>query len=501
MKVYLMYPNQDFDPQAPLPFNEADLSNDLELPTLFQVMAKEDEYIRKVISTALLVGLEDVDTILYRQEIMQDCLNNPQVIRDIYQIPIEAAENRRKSWLGIFSRSPSGAMRSAIDLMTMFMALLKRLKSIADENIDKFTSRGFKRFFAMLQEELSEEYFAQVAYHLKQLKFQNGVLISVQLGRANEGTDYTLCLPNERKGTRLTNLFNKRKPVYSFAIGDRDDAGERILAELRDEGVSAAANALSQATEHVEDFLEVLRREIAFYIGAINLKEKLDLLNAPITFPVPLRAEEQKHNFAGLIDVCLALAQKKRVIGNTLNLDDSKLVIITGANQGGKSTFLRSVGLAQLMMQAGMFVGAEKFSASVCTGVFTHYRRKEDISMRSGKLDEELSRMSVIVDHVQPNALVLFNESFSATNEREGSEIARQITSALLEQNIRVFFVTHMYEFSHYYYEQHLEYSTFLRAERKSGGRRTFKLSVGEPLSTSFGEDVYNAIFLNQGNK
>jgi DNA mismatch repair ATPase MutS len=133
--------------------------------------------------------------------------------------------------------------------------------------------------------------------------------------------------------------------------------------------------------------------------------------------------------------------------------------------------------------------------------VFTHYRRKEDISMRSGKLDEELSRMSVIVDHVQPNALVLFNESFSATNEREGSEIARQITSALLEQNIRVFFVTHMYEFSHYYYEQHLEYSTFLRAERKSGGRRTFKLSVGEPLSTSFGEDVYNAIFLNQGNK
>ena len=68
MKVYLMYPNQDFDPQAPLPFNEADLSNDLELPTLFQVMAKEDEYIRKVISTALLVGLEDVDTILYRRK-------------------------------------------------------------------------------------------------------------------------------------------------------------------------------------------------------------------------------------------------------------------------------------------------------------------------------------------------------------------------------------------------------------------------------------------------
>lgn len=64
--------------------------------------------------------------------------------------------------------------------------------------------------------------------------------------------------------------------------------------------------------------------------------------------------------------------------------------------------------------------------------------------MESGKLDEELSRMSGIVDHISSDSMVLFNESFAATNEREGSEIARQIVSALLEKRIKIFFVTHL---------------------------------------------------------
>ena len=123
-------------------------------------------------------------------------------------------------------------------------------------------------------------------------------------------------------------------------------------------------------------------------------------------------------------------------------------MIITGANQGGKSTFLRSMGLAQLMMQCGMFAPAESFCANVCDGLFTHYRREEDVTMRSGKLDEELSRMNGIVDNVRANSLLLFNESFAATNEREGSEIARQIICALLEKGVKVFFVTHLYEFA-----------------------------------------------------
>ena len=194
-------------------------------------------------------------------------------------------------------------------------------------------------------------------------------------------------------------------------------------------------------------------------------------------------------------NVHLALTMKQEVVGNDLNADHKNLVIITGANQGGKSTFLRSIGLAQMMMQCGLFVPAESFCANVCDGLFTHYKREEDATMKSGKLDEELCRMSEIVDHLTPNSLLLFNESFAATNEREGSEIARQIICALLEKGIKVFFVTHLYEFAHNFYEKKMGNAIFLRAERQRDGGRTFKLMEGEPLKTSYGEDLYYKIF------
>jgi len=210
---------------------------------------------------------------------------------------------------------------------------------------------------------------------------------------------------------------------------------------------------------------------------------------------LPVALGERRQAFQGLYDVCLALTMKQKVVGNDLDASGKDLVIITGANQGGKSTFLRGIGLAQVMMQCGMFVAAESFCADVCSGLFTHYKRKEDASMKSGKLDEELSRMSEIVDQIAPHAMVLFNESFAATNEREGSEIARQIIRALLEKRIQVFFVTHLYEFAHGFYDKHMENAIFLRAERQTDGRRTFKLIEGEPLQTSYGEDLYTQIF------
>ncbi len=152
------------------------------------------------------------------------------------------------------------------------------------------------------------------------------------------------------------------------------------------------------------------------------------------------------------------------------------------------------------MMQCGMFVPAEFYCANVCDGLFTHYRREEDATMKSGKLDEELSRMSDIIDHITLGSIVLFNESFAATNEREGSEIASQIIQALLEKRIKVFFVTHLYEFAHGFYERKLDAAMFLRAERQADGGRTFRVIEAEPLQTSYGEDLYKTVFQTGGS-
>jgi DNA mismatch repair ATPase MutS len=145
-------------------------------------------------------------------------------------------------------------------------------------------------------------------------------------------------------------------------------------------------------------------------------------------------------------------------------------------------------------MQCGMFVTAGSLRASVCRQVFTHFIREEDPDMVSGRLDEELTRMSKIADQLGPQRLVLFNESFAATNEREGSEIGRQVVRALLEADIRVFFVTHQFDFADGFRRERANSTLFLRAPRQSDGRRTFKLAVADPLPTSFGEDIYDRI-------
>jgi len=497
MKTFLMYKNRDFDLKQKLPLNEPALTQDLELNTLFNTMALDDDFLFKVAKSVVLSGLDDPDIIIYRQNILKDCLKNASIVRDIYHISIEPIEYKRKQWFGIgtFSQSPGLILHSSIGMLQMFAGLLEKIKNIADEYAGKFDSEGFTAFFAMIKKELDDEYFTSVQNHLKELKFPNGVLVSAELGKGNEGTNYILRKPQEKQQSWIKQIFAAKTPEYTFRIANRDEAGARALGELRDRGINLVANALAQSADHIDTFFNMLRIELAFYIGCLNLYEQLVQMGEPVSFPLPVAFNERRHSFGGLYDICLALTMKQKIIGNDVKADNKDLVVITGANQGGKSVFLRSIGLAQLMMQCGMFVPAESFCANVSDGLFTHFKREEDVTMKSGKLDEELGRMSKIVDHLTSNSMLLFNESFAATNEREGSEIARQIASALLEKRIKVFFVTHLYEFALGFYDRRMENAIFLRAERQDDGTRTFKLIEGEPLQTSYGEDLYNEIF------
>jgi DNA mismatch repair ATPase MutS len=512
MNVRLMHPDRDFMPPQEMPRHERyrDMSRlpqasspheqalmqDLELETLLHAMAGKDEFLGDVARKALLSGLRnDMNTILYRQDVLKDCLRNPKVVRKLYGLAGEAIERKRGRWLGIFSRSSGGVLCEALHLLEMFVEILKKLRALADAHIEQFESAGFGTLLATLQEEFSDEYFAQIRNHMKALRFRDGVLVSAELGEANESVNHVLRQANHTAGHWLKRFFGKRSAAYTFRIHPRDEAGARILGDLRDRGINLVANALAQSTDHILGFFHVLRTELAFYIGCLNLSDKLAAIGAPMSFPRPEQMGTRKHRFSGLYDVSLALTMARSVAGNALDADGNNLVIITGANQGGKSTFLRSIGQAQLMMQCGMFVAAESLAAELCAGLYTHYERKEDATMKSGKLDEELGKMSGIADAITPHSMLLFNESFASTNEREGSEIARQIVSALLERRIKIHFVTHLYDFAHSLFDAKAEDTVFLRAERLADGTRTFRLVVGEPLETSYGKDLYGRIF------
>lgn len=507
MKAWLLHRDRDFDCGAPLPWNADALAADLELAALVDAMAQGDAVVSAVARSAILTSFgNDVDTIRYRQEILRDCLANAEVVREMYAIVAATTARETDAGRSSLSRNPDWVLRWAAATIDAYLGALERLRHLAEAHRRSFTSVGLSGLLSSLTTELDADYCAVVRSHLGRLRFRDGMLLAAALGKGNKGGDYILLEPPAAGSVgwaaqlpwlaRLIERFSRQQPgAFGFSIDPFDETGVKALASLRNQGLALVAGTLGESVEHIRGFLAALRSELAFYVGCVNLHDQLRRVGMPACVPVPAVPESRELAFDGLCEPALALTIGRRVVGNDVEAGGKCLILITGANQGGKSTFLRSVGLAQLMMQSGMFVTADAFRSSLVDGIATHFRREEAADLDSGKLDDELARMSDIVDRVTPHMMIMFNESFAATNEREGSEIARQILSPLIERRMRLLAVTHFYELARSFVEEGGNGVLFLRAERCQDGRRSFRMVAGEPLPTGYGEDLYREIF------
>jgi MutS domain V len=493
MKVYLLYRDRDFDFGADLPVGHDDLIADLELTTVLGAMGAGDNFLFEMSKKVLLAGLQDPEAIRYRQRVLADCLAQPEVIREMYAVAVGALADRRQVWghYGGAYQTPSSNLSGAVRHLEVYVARLRQLRKIADDHAGAFRSDGLRALFATLQRELDDEYFEEIGDHLKQLRFRAGVLTSARLDRDNSGIDFVLRASGDTRRRWAERLGIGPRTTYSFTLPPRDEAGSQILEDLTSRGINLVANAAAQSADHISSYFTMLRAELGFYVACLNLADRLTTKQVPVTFPEAARPSPPVFSCTDLRDACLELQSQGPVVGNDVRADGKSLVIITGANSGGKSTFLRSVGVAQLMLQCGLFVTAGSYRANVTRGIFTHFIREEDAGMTSGRLDDELRRMSAIADHIGPHYLMLFNESFAGTNEREGSELGYQVVRALLDADIKVFFVTHRYELADRFRRHQPGATLFLRAERRPDGSRNYKLAVKDPLPTSFGEDLY----------
>ena len=211
----------------------------------------------------------------------------------------------------------------------------------------------------------------------------------------------------------------------------------------------------------LKSFFDQLRIQMAFYAACASLYQRLDDIG--LMMNMPTFAEEGNGTFIGLYELTYAIYIQKAPVGNGIRMNDKRLLFVTGANQGGKSTFLRSMGVAQVLFQAGMLVPAELYSGKIYDNIFTHFTRREDSSMNSGRLEEELKRMRGIIDVVTPNSLI----------------------------GCSMYIVTHLYELARKIYAEELPYAMFLSAERRNDGKRTYKMVPRTPGYTSYGLDLY----------
>jgi len=496
MKARLLFRDQDPIVGGGRPEGSEDLVRDLGLNTLVNAMAAGDKFLAEVAERCLLAQPLTPPEIRYRQAVLRDCLEHPQAARELYELATAASEIKRRIRVGLLGGDyPSGILYRSLTLLIELTQYIKQLRQYSVDQGQAFASQGLVDLMGYVDRDLNDAYLAALEDHLRRLDFPTGIHLTARLGPGCLGTDYVLRRPASVRWSWRDLFLWSAPDVYTYRIPDRDEQGARTLSRLRDEGINLVADAAAQSAGHMIDFFTHLRWELGFYIGCLNVHDQLQRAGRPICMPDPEPAARGALEAGGLIDAGLALRGTGNLVGNDLHATGKTLIMITGANQGGKSTLIRAIGLAQLMMHAGMFVTANSYQASVATSVLTHYRREEDPTMMHGKLDEELFRMSALVDRTGRHAIVLFNESLACTNEREGSQIARQIIEALQQASVRVLYVTHMFSLAHAIYEERRASDEFLRAERRPDGRRTYKLIPGEPEPTSHGRDLYDQVF------
>lgn len=134
MKVFLMYRDADFSLKEDGPVKAADLTQDLELTTLFGAMAGGDALLLEVVKKAILASLQEPNAILYRQHILADCLERADVVREMYVIAVEAIEREKKIWGGMFAKYPAGLLSRSIDVLQILVEQIKKLRQLTDEH-------------------------------------------------------------------------------------------------------------------------------------------------------------------------------------------------------------------------------------------------------------------------------------------------------------------------------------------------------------------------------
>ena len=303
MKAFLMYAGRDFDADAELPAHRDQLIADLELSTVFRAMADGDQLLYEMAKRALLLSLQDPEEILYRQQVLEDCLHRPAIIRELYGLAGEAIASEKTVWRSFGRDSPSGSLPRSVKVLQLLGEFLRRLRSVTDEHAPGFESPGMRRFFQMLIEELSDDYLALLDSRLKELEFPGGHLFSAALDAGNRAAGHIARRQPQQGWLRRLTIFDRSG--YGFAIPARDDSGFAALREIEDKGLNLIANALAQSCDHVLSFFQMMRIELAFYVGALNLRDRLQELGAATCIPELAPGEKPALSAAGLYDVAL----------------------------------------------------------------------------------------------------------------------------------------------------------------------------------------------------
>lgn len=494
MKVWLLYPDREWDTRNSYAKRE-DLLKDLNFGILFKMMARDDEFFHGVVNQVIMKPLLTRRDIEYRHGMMKDCLKCREEFKQIFDIADAAMKNkdyeRRKGDI-----HGGGSVTDLLNYVDFLVKQLSKLAYLLGETKTKYSSEAMQSFCERFEKEYGGERLKKIVdemYHLDYWTAGGKLTISGNcgIGMKLDKLEVNKVHRNKRrkapKPLSMVDRVNIMLRSNTFALELEDEKEE--AKELERVATGHILRVYDDFIRDLKSFFDQLRIQMAFYAACASLYHRLEDIG--LMMNMPTFAEEGNGTFIGLYELTYAIYIQKAPVGNGIRMNDKRLLFVTGANQGGKSTFLRSMGVAQVLFQAGMLVPAELYAGKIYDNIFTHFTRREDSSMNSGRLEEELKRMRGIIDVVTPNSLILLNESLASTTEKEGSIIMGGIVKALSEYGCSMYIVTHLYELARQIYAKELPYAMFLSAERRNDGKRTYKMVPRAPGYTSYGLDLY----------
>ena len=501
VEINLLYPGKQGGKARSYGF-ASDLIKDLNLSVILEAMAGRDEFIYQSCKAIMMNLISDVEVLKFRQQMVNDAINNEEFYEELYRLAGAAVEsvekNKGKGKQGTREQSKTQQIYSSLQLLLIEVKYLEKVKDIMRSDAAERSS-GMMAFSQNLKELCSDE-FVQIMQELVDsmafLLRGGRIVVTAGVGggmKCSDGVVSQLEPFDVQKKSRILSLLQKWvRFLSSVCIVLRDTACVQEAAQMETNALHYLLECFQKLIVELQDFFEQLKYQISFYVGCARLHHKMEQLHMRVTFPKVCQGTD-KMDAQDLYELSMALTTLRTPVPNSIS-DDCHLHIISGANQGGKSTFLRSVGIAQVMMQAGLFVPAAYYASPLYDMILTHFTRREDSSMNSGRLVEEMKRMNHMVNMVSAKSLILMNESFSSTTEKEGSLVADSIIRALFDSGVTVWMVTHLYEFASRLYQRGAPGMRFMCADRREDGSRTFKILDGEPQETSYGMDLYQEI-------
>lgn len=456
---------------------------DLDLEPLLTLLVDDSRW-RRSTHNLLLQPLTDPAQINWRLDVIDDLLRHPP-LADQFAAALGILQTlqeymTRPQWNQDELQKVSWRLGELESLVDCVLLLGGALEAASATLRSEALSALRRQVAAIADDPLFRELQAELPGLLDQVRSLRAITIGINLDGQLRPVEATLLALHEQPFRGDTLSFFERLggarpaldgigPLHRAEDGDGSGGARlkqgdspllvplfRDLNDVLNETCRPLAAALRRYTRLNGRALLLLQEEIAFYLGALRLIGHLRACGLPACRPQLAPAEARLCELRGLVNLNLALQLAPRgrpqplrdeIVGNDADFNDAgRIFILTGPNRGGKTTWTQALGLAQMLLQAGLYLPAARARMSPVDGLFTHFASAEQPLQASGRLGEEAQRLAAIFGHATRHSLLLFNESLASTSAGESFWLARDVLRALRLLGARALFATHLHE-------------------------------------------------------